>query len=77
MKNPLAQDPNTRVPAQLAGNTITNKRTAVTEKVQRYKIFTTPKKLYIYRKTVSRESRRKNKRTKITKDIKINTIIEK
>ena len=76
-KNLFTLNPNTRVPARLTGHKSTSKNAAGIEKALAYKIFTTVRKPDTPRKTVIRETGKKNQGTTRTKITKINAIISK
>ena len=60
---------NNRVPEELAGNTSTKERISGIEKVLKtHQNFTTVKKLDMSRKTVTKESRKKNQGPTTTKE---------
>ena len=68
------QNPNTRVPARLAGNMGISQKTYGIEKVQTYQNITTVTKMDMSINNSARKSRKKNQgttRTKITKKIAI------
>ena len=59
MKKTFMYNPNTRIPARLAGNMGTKENTEGIKKVQMYQIFITDKTLGVSRKISGRESGRK------------------